>query len=67
MSRGYNEPLDCCDEECAAVNSCQIGGCQCERCGRYFCADELDECGYCESCAREIAAESESEEEDDNG
>ena len=69
MSRGHDEPMTCCDEECAAANDCVVGGYQCEGCGRYFCADELDECGYCEACALEAAAEAEADEgeEADNG
>ena len=61
--RRHDDPLDFCDAACAAANDCAVGGYQCEGCGRYFCADELDECGYCEACAREAEREAEAEAE----
>lgn len=39
-----------CDEACAAEYNCRVGGVQCERCGQFVCADELDNCGRCEMC-----------------
>lgn len=66
----YGHPLTCCDWECAAANGCGgEGGVECPTCGRWYCPveEEGDEEGNCESCAREIAAESESEKEAHNG
>jgi len=50
---GYSSPLTCCDRDCAGANHCQIGGYQCNDCGRWFCGSELNEEGYCSDCAAE--------------
>ena len=54
MSRGRTSPLHCCDLECAGANGCRVGGCQCRKCGLWFCpVDGLDEDGLCDTCASE--------------
>lgn len=54
MSRGRTSPLTCCDSDCAGANSCRVGGCQCRKCGLWFCpVDGLDEDGLCDNCASE--------------
>ena len=50
---GSAHPLRCCDSDCAGVNHCCIGGYQCERCGLYFCGEEIDEDGLCPNCHRD--------------
>lgn len=60
---GHHHPLTCCDRDCAAVNGCREGGYQCERCGRWFCGNEIDEDNLCEDCAEEARKEREEEEE----
>lgn len=57
---GHARPLTCCDRDCAGANGCRIGGYQCERCGRWFCGDEIGEDGICVDC--EEAASDENEE-----
>lgn len=57
--------ITCCDQECAAANLCQVGGYACERCGRYFCANELTEhngMSVCVDCEQEIEEEENEEE-----
>jgi len=61
---GSTTPIRVCDHECALVNGCSVGGLTCEGCGRYFCASDLDQDGYCDRCAEE--REDESEDEDDD-
>lgn len=48
---GHFSPMGCCDRECALVNGCTVGGVQCEWCGNWFCASELDADGLCDECA----------------
>lgn len=50
----YDHPVDVCDRDCAAYNHCQIGGCQCPGCRRWYCPDteDADEHGRCAECAR---------------
>ena len=60
---GRHRPLTCCDRDCALVNGCRDGGYQCERCGRWFCGEDLDEERLCENCAEEAAREREEEDE----
>ena len=62
---GSLRPLDCCDSEFALVNGCRIGGYQCERCGRWFCGDEIGEDALCKDCAAEVASEREQEESEE--
>lgn len=45
--------IGCCDADCAGINHCRIGGFQCERCRRWFCAGDLNEDGLCDDCAEE--------------
>lgn len=52
---GSLRPLDCCDSEFALVNGCRIGCYQCERCGRWFCGDEIGEDALCKDCEAEVA------------
>ena len=61
---GYAKPLTCCDRECALVNGCRIGGFQCERCGRWFCASEIGEDGICLDCEEAEAEENEEGDEE---
>ena len=49
---GHHNPITCCDRECAAANYCFVGGIQCEGCGLYFCASDINENGYCEECEK---------------
>lgn len=58
---GSKEPKTCCDRECAEANDCIEGGVECDRCGRYFCSQELDERGLCAECAEEAEKEQEAE------
>ena len=58
---GRIRPLDCCDGDCALVNGCRIGGYQCERCGRWFCANEIGERGLCYDCESEATDDAEDE------
>lgn len=58
---GSANPLTCCDRECAGANGCEVGGIECERCHRYFCADEICENGMCDECAEEYEREQEAE------
>lgn len=60
---GSYDPIHCCDPECAGINHCAMGGIPCERCGRYFCAHELDGNNLCADCEKTIAEEQEEEEE----
>lgn len=50
---GSYQPMKCCDAECAGVNHCRIGGLQCAKCGRYFCAGDINEDDLCYDCAGE--------------
>lgn len=61
---GSKEPKTCCDRECAEANDCIEGGVECDRCGRYFCSQELDERGLCAECAKERVESEEQEAED---
>lgn len=56
---GHARPLTCCDGDCALVNGCRTGGYQCERCGRWFCANEIGEDGICVDCEEAAAEENE--------
>ena len=58
---GHARPLTCCDGDCALVNGCRIGGYQCERCGRWFCANEICENGLCYDCKAEETDDAEDE------
>lgn len=62
---GSFQPISCCDRDCAEANYCEVDGIQCERCGLYFCASDINEDGYCKECAREKAEEEMEEEEDE--
>lgn len=62
---GHVRPLTCCDRDCALVNGCRIGGYQCERCSRWFCANEIVEHGLCYDCAADVAREREQEESEE--
>ena len=62
---GSSNRKTCCDWECAEANYCVIGGIQCEGCGLYFCARDLNEYGYCEECERQKAEEEMEEDEDE--
>lgn len=58
----------CCDQECAEANFCQVGGIECERCGGYFCANELGEYNgqyVCNDCKTEMEVEEEEGESDE--
>lgn len=58
----------CCDYECAEANRCQVGGVECDRCGVYFCANELGEHNgmyVCDDCKTEMESEEEEEGETD--
>lgn len=60
MSRGNTRPLAICDHDCAVVNDCQIGGCQCDGCGLWFCGEDLEQVEdrhLCEGCAEEYRKE----------
>ena len=60
MSHGNTRPLAICDHDCAVVNDCQVGGCQCDGCGLWFCSNELeriDDGHFCEDCADEYRKE----------
>ena len=60
MSSGNTRPLAVCDHDCAVVNDCQIGGCQCDGCGLWFCSNELertDDRTLCGDCADEYRKE----------
>lgn len=61
---GRARPLTCCDRDCALANGCRIGGYQCERCGRWFCGEDLDEDRLCDDCAAERVNEEWMGEED---
>lgn len=54
---GSAHPLTLCDAMCARANRCQVGGLQCNECGRYFCIEDLNADGFCEDCAEAIAQE----------
>lgn len=57
----------CCDKECAETNFCQVGGVQCERCGAYFCARDLEEHDgqyICDDCKTEMESEEEEGDEE---
>ena len=58
---GSANPKTCCDHECAGANGCKVGGIECERCGRFFCADEIRDNGMCKECAEEYEKEQEAE------
>lgn len=60
---GHIGPIRCCDRDCAGVNNCQIGGYACSVCGKYFCADELDEDDMCDDCADEFKADDDEDDE----
>ena len=45
----------CCDDECAELNGCVIGGYQCKFCGGWFCSCELDDDGICSACGKATA------------
>lgn len=62
---GSPYPITCCDRDCANANYCFVGGIQCERCGLYFCASDLNENGHCEECERQKAEEEMEEDEDE--
>lgn len=62
---GCPHPKSYCDYECAAMNGCTVGGYACAGCGDYYCANELDEDGYCDRCAEEIRKEEEEAEEEE--
>lgn len=52
----------CCDYECAMANGCQVGGLECDRCGEYFCSNELAEHNgeyVCDDCKKEMESEEE--------
>lgn len=59
----HESPLTCCDRECAAANDCIVGGIECERCHRYFCANEICDNGMCEECDEEHPNEEEENEQ----
>ena len=54
---GSPYPITCCDRDCANANYCFVGGIQCESCGLWFCASDLNEDGYCEECERQRSEE----------
>lgn len=59
--RGHIGPITCCDRDCAFVNGCREGGYQCCKCGKWFCAGELNEDEICDDCL----ADAGSDEDDD--
>ena len=40
-----------CSEDCANSNNCVVGGIECDRCGSYVCAIDIDENGLCPDCS----------------
>ena len=52
----HAKPLRSCDEDCARVNHCSVGGYQCQECGTWFCpgngGNEL-----CEDCWKKKESE----------
>ena len=60
---GSANPKTCCDHECAAANSCRIGGYQCDDCGCWFCIDDMGDDGRCAECAERRREEMREEEE----
>lgn len=46
----------CCTSDCAYHNDCIIGGYECRRCGRSFCAGDIRG-DLCDDCRREIERE----------
>lgn len=67
MSSGNTRPLAVCDHDCAVVNDCQIGGCQCDGCGLWFCRGDLNQVGdtsehLCDDC---LAARGQEKSEND--
>lgn len=62
---GHTRPLTCCDRDCEGANGCRIGGYRCDRCGLWFCGDELETVGdrtLCGDCADEYREEQEESE-----
>lgn len=66
--QGNTSPIRLCDSDCALVNGCQVGGVQCDDCGLWFCASELN---YhwngdwiCDECANKRAEQEREDEED---
>lgn len=58
---GRTRPISCCDSDCAYINGCRIGGYQCERCGLWYCGNEINEEGLCVDCEKEAEAEEDEE------
>lgn len=61
---GHYRPLTCCDLDCSIVNGCRIGGYQCERCGRWFCCEDIGDDGICVDCEEAAAEENEEGDEE---